>query len=123
MLISDNKIPCNKFSVPGTAVFSDGVFLLKGVSFGYVYDAEGNPTKEIEAVKYSCVDTNTYSYVTVKVPGKVPLIDPKLFAANEDNDDVFVEFPLEAMLVKPYRAEKGQLFLTITAPSVALVNN
>lgn len=83
------------------------------------YDENHKRTDKIEGYRYTVTDMDTLSSFSVRVNSTAPVITPE--ELEETDERVFIEFPLEETIVKPYRIEYGIATISIIAPYATLV--
>jgi len=119
--LRDNKISAEniEFSLsnilPGRRKFA--VMEVRPV---FHYDKDHNRTEQIEAYRYTVTDMDTLSSFSVRVNSTTPVITPEELEETEER--VFIEFPMDETIVKPYKLEYGTATVSIVAPYAKLVN-
>lgn len=106
-----------KFARPLTD-FLVGSTVLKEVQKKFQYE-DGKRTDKLDGYDYTVVDMVTLDEYTVRVPGSVPIVDPRDLEKLSPKPEV--QFSEDA-LVKPVKIEYGKVLATITASSVSFVN-
>lgn len=95
-------------------------YVLKNVRETKAYDKAANKVlDEVESITYTVVDPDTFSSMKVKTLTKIPVITQKKL--EEADSPIFVSFPLEATIVRPYAIEYGKVKVSIIAPNAELV--
>lgn len=118
-ILKDNKILAQYISLVLANIFpGKRKFALTEVRPVPHYDKDRNRTEQIEAYKYTVTDLETLSSFTVRVNSTTPVITPEELEETEER--VFIEFPLEETIVKPYKLEYGTATLSIVAPYAKL---
>lgn len=118
--IDNNIMNASDLRVEARGVIPE-IAALKGIRVSYQKDAEGNITKTIDAIRYDCVDPETFANFTIKVAATRPIITRELLDASQDA--VYVQIPLDDVLIKPYAIEFGRAKVSITAPNLKIVEN
>ena len=73
----------------------------------------------VEAYNYTVTDMDTLGSFNVHVTSTTPVITPE--ELEEAEERVFIEFPMNETIVKPYRIEFGTATVSIVAPYAQLV--
>lgn len=95
-------------------------YVLKNVRETKAYDKAANKVlDEVESITYTVVDPDTFSSMKVKTLTKIPVITQKKL--EEADSPIFVSFPLETTIVRPYAIEYGKVKVSIIAPNAELV--
>lgn len=82
------------------------------------YDKDKKQTEQIEAWKCTVTEMETLSSFSVRVNSTTPVITPE--ELEEAEERVFIEFPMEETIVKPYKLEYGTATVSIVAPYAKL---
>lgn len=97
------------------------VAVVRNVRISNVLDEEGKKTDKVQAVRYDCVNPEDFSTFTLKVETTYPVVTKEILEASEE--PVFVNIPVDAVVIRPYAIEFGQAKVSIVAPFVKLVEN
>ena len=116
-LIKDNKISVKDIRISAQG-FIDRKVVLNHVSLSYAVDEQKKRTSKVEAIRYECTNPADFSTFTIKVPSAEPVITAGELEAAEE--PVFIEIPLDEVIIKPYKIEYGIATVSITAPYVQL---
>lgn len=120
-ILKDNKISAQNISFSLSNIFPGKRKLaLTEVRPVAHYDSERNRTEQIDGFKYTVVEMETLSSFCVRVNSTAPVITPEELEDSEER--VFIEFPMDETLVKPYKVEYGIATVSILAPYAKLVN-
>ena len=117
-IIDNNIMKADALVMGATGLISEQLVLLD-ITYQYKTDEAGEKTKEVEYVKYKCIDTATYSSLMIKVKTNKPVISNTDLEASEDA--VYIRIPVDETLIKPYAIEYGKAKVSIIAPRVELV--
>ena len=117
-VIDNNMMKASSLEMGATGLISEQLVLLD-ITYQYKTDEAGEKTKEVEYVKYKCIDTATYSSLMIKVETNKPVISNANLEASEDA--VYIRIPVDETLIKPYAIEYGKAKVSIIAPFVELV--
>ncbi|MBQ2921953.1 MAG: hypothetical protein IJE60_02490 [Tyzzerella sp.] len=117
-VIDNNMMKASSLVMGATGLISEQLVLLD-ITYQYKTDEAGEKTKEVEYVKYKCIDTATYSSLMIKVETNKPVISNANLEASEDA--VYIRIPVDETLIKPYAIEYGKAKVSIIAPFVELV--
>ena len=117
-IIDNNMMKADSLVMGATGLISEQLVLLD-ITYQYKTDEAGEKTKEVEYVKYKCIDTATYSSLMIKVKTNKPVISNTDLEASEDA--VYIRIPVDETLIKPYAIEYGKAKVSIIAPRVELV--
>lgn len=117
-VIDNNMMKADSLVMGATGLISEQLVLLD-ITYQYKTDEAGEKTKEVEYVKYKCIDTATYSSLMIKVKTNKPVISKTDLEASVDA--VYIRVPVDETLVKPYAIEYGKAKVSIIAPRVELV--
>lgn len=118
--INGNKVPAPylegrlKDYVPENAEFA-----VTGVRTRYHYDEHKRKTDAVEAVVYDVLEMETLAALSIRVNTTIPVITQEKLMQSEGR--VFILFPLEETVVRPYRLEYGTATVSIVAPYAKLV--
>lgn len=118
--INNNIMDASAFIISGYGIISPTV-VLRNVSLSYETDVDGKRTDKVVAVRYECVDTETFSTFTVKVNGNKPVISSQELEASENL--ILLEFPVDEVEIRPYAIEYGKVKVSIVAPYVKVQKN
>lgn len=117
------KLNANAMKVSDLAVNAEGIIpdtaVLRDVRVSKAKDSEGNFTEHIEAVRYDCIDPNTYALFTLKVDASSPVISKEDLDAAEE--PVYITIPVEKIVIKPYEIAYGVAKVSIVAPYVKVL--
>lgn len=120
-ILRDNKISAENIAFALSNIFpGKRKFVPTDVRPVFHYDKEHNRTEQIEAYKYTVTDLETLSSFTVRVNSTTPVITPEELEETEER--VFIEFPMNDTIVKPFRLEYSVATVSIVAPYAKLVN-
>ena len=117
-MIDNNEMKANLLAMVATNFISSEL-VVSDISYQYKTDKDGNRTDVIEYVKYSCVDTKTFSCIKLKVETNKPVISKEDIENSEM--PIFIRIPVDDTLIKPYAIEYGKAKVSIIAPYVELV--
>ena len=115
--IKDNRISSKDMRISAHGLIG-GKAILNNVSLAYAVDGQGQRTSRVEAIRYGCTNLGDFSTFTIKVPSTEPIITAAELEAAEE--PVFIEIPLDEVVIKPYKIEYGIATVSITAPYVQL---
>ena len=115
--IKNNVVNANVFVMTGKDMLSP-VVALRDVRYVYKTDSAGKRTDEIQAIKYDVIDTETFSTFTIKVDGSVAVITPNDLELAPDI--VYLDIPINQVIIKPYEMSFGNAKVSISAPSVSI---
>ncbi|MCM1084082.1 MAG: hypothetical protein NC393_13320 [Clostridium sp.] len=117
LYLNNNQMPATElvFSAEGKL---PEVAVLKNVKFTYETDSDGKHTEKIIAIRYECVDPETFASFTIKVNGGKAVITPEQLEETEEL--VYIEIPVKDTLIKPYAIEYGMAKVSIIAPYIKL---
>lgn len=119
-ILKDNKISAENIAFPLSNIYPDKrEFAVTEVRPVFHYDKEHNRTEQIEAYKYTVTDMETLSSFSVRVNSTTPVITPEELEETEER--VFIEFPMDATIVRPYKLEYGYASVSAIAPYATLV--
>ncbi|HBI62139.1 MAG TPA: hypothetical protein DDY31_13170 [Lachnospiraceae bacterium] len=120
--LDGNMARISDFERPLADFISNEKFVLKNIRENKAYDKTTKKVLNVvESITYTVAATDTFSNMKVKVLSSMPVITQKEL---EDSDcPVFVSFPLETTLVRPYSIEYGAVKVSIIAPQVQLVKD
>lgn len=118
--INNNIMDTSAFIISGYGIISPTV-VLRNVLLSYETDVDGKRTDKVVAVRYECVDTETFSAFTVKVNGSKPVITSQELDASENL--VLLELPVDEVEIRPYSIEYGKVKVSILAPYVKVQRN
>lgn len=117
--ISNNLIPTELIKIPVDGFIPEQA-VLKAVRPVYLKDANGKKTDVLEAVRYDCVNPETFDTFTIKVPEKPPIISQE--ALNDADVVTMVSIPIDKVVIKPFEMSYGKVKVTIVAPFLELIN-
>ena len=115
---ANNKCKIADLAFPMSQITETNVFVVTKVAVQKKY-VDGKPTDEVEGVSYVLTDTKTYTQIRIKSLETVPVITQEELNASET--PVFVEIPIEKVLIKPYRIEFGVVSISLVSPYVTLL--
>lgn len=118
--LNNNIMDTSAFIISGYGIISPTV-VLRNVLLSYETDVDGKRTDKVVAVRYECVDTETFSAFTVKVNGSKPVITSQELDASENL--VLLELPVDEVEIRPYSIEYGKVKVSIIAPYVKVQRN
>jgi hypothetical protein len=116
--IITNNVLSSKLLILSAKEFINPVAILRDVKLVYETDANGKRTDKVVAVKYDCIDPETYSTFSIKVEGNKPVITPTALELSESI--VTLEIPVNETLIKPYELSYGNCKVSIVAPYVTI---
>jgi hypothetical protein len=117
-IIERNEVKVRDFNIPAGG-FIPNKAVLRDIS--EVRKKENDKLTDIvEAIRYDCVDPQTFCNFTVKVYESVPCITAKELEASEQA--VLVEIPVDKTVLRPYAVEYGVVKVSIIAPYIKLTN-
>lgn len=120
-IIKDNKISAKNIEFSLSNIFpGKRKFALTEVRPVPHYDKDHKRTEQIDGFKYTVIEMETLSSISVRVNSTTPVITPEELEESEER--VFIEFPMDETFVKPYRLEYGTATVSIVAPFAKLVN-
>lgn len=114
-----NKCKTSDFCLKLSQVTSRDVFVVTSVSIIRKY-IEHKPTEEIEGVRYSVIDTHTFTPFSIKTTETIPVVTQEELEKNENT--VKIRVPIDECIIKPYRIEYGNVFVSIVVPSVEIAD-
>ncbi len=120
MTINNNSISVRDLTLSAEGIIKEQV-ICKDIRFVYEKDENGKWSSEPVAVRYSCINPETFDTFSVKVPGSIPVTDIDDF--KKSGAFIILEVPVKDTLIKPYRIEYGKALVSITAPFVKLAKN
>lgn len=120
VIVNNNQIKTKDMTIPATGIIPE-VAAVRNVRVSNVQDAEGNPSNVVEAIRYDCVDPNTYACFTIKVEGGKPVVTEEVLEASPDV--VYIQIPVSEVSIKPYEIKYGIAKVSIVAPFVKLVQD
>lgn len=92
------------------------ILVVKKVRPSYMKDAEGKITKNIENIKYDCVDPETFASVTLKVQSTRPIVTNEMIEASESV--IYIKVPVSETIIRPYEINFGKAKVTVIVPYV-----
>lgn len=116
--LENNEIKAEAFELPGRGFLPEEVVLLD-YSCQYKTDNNNQKTDTIECIRYTCIDTKTFSRFKVKVLSNKPVISKKDLEDSET--PVYIRIPVDETTIKPYEIQYGKAKVSIIAPFVELV--
>lgn len=116
--IDRNVMAISDLEISAVGKISDKVVVRK-VRLAYAKDASGVITDVVEAVKYDCVDPDSYDSFTLKVETARAVITNEEIERSEEA--VLISVPVEDVKIRPYAIEFGKAKVSIVAPFVTLV--
>lgn len=119
--LDNNKMPTQgiAFSLKDALGKDEQDFVLNAVRPRYHYDENRQRTNIVEAIVYTVTDPATFAKFNVRVDSTTPVITPAELA--ESDELIFIQFPLEETVVKPYKIEYGTASVSIVAPYATIV--
>ena len=122
MVLKDNKMQAQNIAFALSNILQQTTKLaLTGVRPSFHYDENRKRTEIVEGYHYTVTEMETLSSFTVRVNSTTPVITPE--ELENSGERVFVEFPLDETVVKPYKLEYGMATVSITAPYVKLATS
>lgn len=120
-ILKENKISTKDLACRLADIFGDTPKLaLTDIRPCFHYDENRNRTDLVEAYNYTVTDMDTLGSFNVRVTSTTPVITTE--ELEEAEERVFIEFPMNETIVKPYRIEYGTATVSIVAPYAQLVN-
>lgn len=116
-ILKDNKISVEYLTRNGVNLLNR-LAVLRDVKTLYKTDADGKKTDDVVGYRYDCIDAESFSTFSVKVEGKKSIISQEALESSEL--PVYVELPLEQMMIKPYSVEYGLAKVSIIADYIKL---
>lgn len=95
-------------------------FVLKEVRPNFEYH-NNKRTDQVQSISYRVVDTISFDTFVVKVKDTTPIITQQELATRDM--PVYVQFPLEHTIVKPYSLEFATAKVSIVAPYVEFIES
>lgn len=120
MTINNNQVSTKDLAIPAVGIISEKV-VVKSVRTSCKFDQDRKATDEIEAIKYNCVDPETFSVFTIKVNTTKAVVTQEQIDLADDA--TFIHIPLEETYIKPYDIKFGVVKVSIVAPFVKLSEN
>lgn len=121
IVLKENKISAQNLILRLSDILRETTDLaLTGVRPSYHYDENRKRTDLIEAYTYTVTDMDTLASFSVRVNSTTPVITPEELEETEGR--VFIEFPMEETIVKPYKLEYGTATVSIVAPYAKLAD-
>lgn len=118
-VLRDNQISAQNISFTLSGILPETAkFALTGVRPVFHYDENRKRTDLIEAYTYTVTEMDTLSSFHVRVNSTTPVITPE--ELEEAEERVFIEFPTDETIVKPYKLEYGTATVSIVAPYAKL---
>lgn len=118
-VLRDNQISAQNISFTLSGILPETAkFALTGVRPVFHYDENRKRTDHIEAYIYTVTEMDTLSSFHVRVNSTTPVITPE--ELEEAEERVFIEFPTDETIVKPYKLEYGTATVSIVAPYAKL---
>lgn len=118
-ILTNNTISTKYLIMPIMGIINP-VAVLRDVRLVYMTDSEGKKTDTVIAVKYDCVDPETYSTFSIKVETNKPVITAEELEKSEDI--ITIEIP-DTATIRPYEISYGSARVIIEAPFVKLHKN
>lgn len=115
--IMNNVMDVSYFQISAVGIIPEFA-VLRDVRLTYATDGDGKRMEQVVAVRYECVDADTFSTFTVKVETAKPVITAEELERAEDM--VVLELPVDEMVIKPYALEYGKAKVSIVAPYVKI---
>lgn len=120
-VLKDNKISAKNLTFSLSNLFKEMPKLaLTDIRPCFHYDENRKRTDVIEAYSLTVTEMDTLSSFSVRVNSTTPVITPEELAEAEGR--VYVEFPLDETIIRPYRLEYGTATVSIAAPYAKLAN-
>lgn len=116
-LIQENKISTKYITLTGRGLLNP-VAVLRDVKLIYRTEKDGTRSDEVVAVRYDCIDPESFSTFSIKVENDKPIITEEELELAEN--PVFIEIPLEQTLIKPYEVSYGSAKVSIVANFIKL---
>lgn len=116
-LVQDNKISTKYISITGKGILNN-IAVLRDVKLIYRTERDGSRSDEVIAVRYDCIDIESFSTFSIKVENDKPIITEEELE-NAENP-VFIEIPLEQTLIRPYEINYGTAKVSIVANFIKL---
>lgn len=118
-ILKDNKISSENISFALSNIFpGNRKFAVTELTPVFHYDENRKRTDIIEAYKYTVTDMETLSSFSVRVNSTAPVIKPGELEDSEEH--LFIAFPMDETIVKPFRLEYGIATVSIVAPYATL---
>lgn len=95
-------------------------FVLKEIKPNFVYQ-NNKRTDQVQSISYKVIDTISYDTFVVKVHAEKPIISQDELATRDM--PVYIQFPLENTVVKPYSLEFTTAKVSIVAPYIELIES
>lgn len=118
--INDNICKADCFEMKLSYFTDSSIFALNSVERRYLYDESRKKTDVVDAIAYIVTDDRLNRY-KIKVQSTVPVIEQQ--ELEEAEEILYIEFPTDECVVKPYKIEFGRTYVSITAPYAKLVNS
>ena len=119
-IIENNEMAVDNLEVSAKGKVAD-VLVVRKVRPQYVKDAEGKITDKIEAVRYDCIDPETYAIITLKVLSTHPVVTNEIIETAEDA--IYIAVPVDETVIRPYEIKFGKAKVSIIVPFVKLAEN
>lgn len=119
-LIENNEMLVADLEVSAKGKISD-ILVVRKVRPTYLKDADGKITDKIEAVRYDCVDPETYAPITLKVLSTHPIVTNDIIEASDEA--LYIAVPVEETIVRPYEVKYGKAKVSIIVPFVKMAEN
>ena len=118
--LDNNQIKAAELAIPAAGIIPE-IAVVRNVRLSYQQDADGKRTEKVEAVRYDCIDPDSYASFTIKVETNRPVISKEELDAAEDA--ICIAIPVDKVTIRPYAIEYGMAKVSIVAPMVTLANN
>lgn len=119
-LIENNEMAVADMEVSAKGKIAD-ILVVRKVRPQYIKDAEGKITDKIEAVRYDCVDPETYASITLKVLSTHPVVTNEMIELSEEA--IYISIPVEETIIRPYEIKFGKAKVSIIVPFVKIAEN
>ena len=119
--IANNKVAKDFFMKHLSDFYPNGSeFVLKEVKPNFEYH-NNKRTDQVQSISYRVVDTISFDTFVVKVKETTPIITQQELEARDM--PVYIQFPLENTVVKPYSLEFTTAKVSIVAPYIELIES
>lgn len=116
--LKNNTLSALAFEIPASKYLPE-IAVIRDARLSKVKDASGKITDKVDCTRYDCVNPDTYEMFTIKVPGAEPVITKEDLESS--TAPIFIEIPMEDVVIRPYSIEYGKANVSIIAPYVTLV--
>lgn len=117
----NNEVKIEVLELSAKGFLPEEPVVLLDYSCQYKTDSNNQKTDIIECIRYTCIDTKTFSRFKVKVLNDKPVIS-KVDLENSDTP-VYITIPVEKTAIRPYAIEYGKAKVSIIAPYVELAKS